>query len=176
MAMFNNQPCSKVEKPHQRKKSPQLEPSHGAPCGVQSSFWMGQSLGNSERPCSGAFFPERGLFFTESTGIYTTWYTTGWWFGFFFTFPYSGNNNPNWLFFQRGWNHQPDLIYNDVPMFTHFYRPTWKGLILHQVWGLRALKFTHKTTTYPRPWPLSADHRSSSNEIIDLDDLEHPFG
>ena len=32
---------------------------------------------------------------------------TGWWFGTFFIFPYIGNSNPNWLIFQRGWNHQP---------------------------------------------------------------------
>ena len=25
-------------------------------------------------------------------------------------FPYIGNNNPNWLIFQKGWNHQPDTI------------------------------------------------------------------
>ena len=30
----------------------------------------------------------------------------------FYDFPYFGNSNPNWLsyFFQRGWNHQPDMI------------------------------------------------------------------
>ena len=30
----------------------------------------------------------------------------GWWFGTFFIFPYTGNNH----IFQRGWNHQPDII------------------------------------------------------------------
>jgi len=38
---------------------------------------------------------------------------TDWWFGTFFTFPYLGNNHPNWrthsIIFQRAWytNHQP---------------------------------------------------------------------
>ena len=41
-----------------------------------------------------------------------TYILSGWWFGTFFTFPYVGNNHPNWLvFFQRDWNHQPDYIY-----------------------------------------------------------------
>ena len=29
-------------------------------------------------------------------------YSTGWWFGTFFIFPYIGNNHPNWLIFFRG--------------------------------------------------------------------------
>ena len=43
------------------------------------------------------------------------WITiTGWWFGFFFIFPYIGNNHPNWLsYFSEGWpNHQPDKNLN----------------------------------------------------------------
>ena len=34
----------------------------------------------------------------------------GWRFGTFIIFPYVGNNDPNWLFFQRGWNHQPVVV------------------------------------------------------------------
>ena len=39
---------------------------------------------------------------------------SGWWFGTFFTFPYLGNNNPNWLsYFSEGWlNHQPGFLIN----------------------------------------------------------------
>ena len=29
-------------------------------------------------------------------------WTSGWWFGTFFIFPYIGNNHPNWLIFFRG--------------------------------------------------------------------------
>ena len=37
---------------------------------------------------------------------------SGWCFGKFLIFPYIGNNTPKWRthIFQRGWNHQPDLI------------------------------------------------------------------
>ena len=39
---------------------------------------------------------------------------TGWWFGTFCIFPYTGNSNPNWQLtvhiFQRSWNHQPDHV------------------------------------------------------------------
>ena len=31
-----------------------------------------------------------------------TWLKSGWWFGTFFTFPYIGNNHPNWLICFRG--------------------------------------------------------------------------
>ena len=38
---------------------------------------------------------------------------SGWWFGIMnLFFSYIGNNHLNWLFFQSGWNHQPD---------THMY-------------------------------------------------------
>ena len=37
---------------------------------------------------------------------------SGWWFGTFFVFPYIGDIHPNWLhnIFQKGWNHQPDVV------------------------------------------------------------------
>ena len=39
-------------------------------------------------------------------------YITGWWFGTFFIFPNSWDDDPIWLInmFQRGWNHQPDCM------------------------------------------------------------------
>ena len=45
----------------------------------------------------------------------------------FFIFPSVGNNHPNWLiFFQRGWNHQPDMIFSclhDIPGIFWLYFP-----------------------------------------------------
>ena len=39
------------------------------------------------------------------------WIEAGWWLGTFFSIIY-GIILPNWLiFFQRGWNHQPDVIW-----------------------------------------------------------------
>ena len=57
-------------------------------------------------------------------------YTTGWWFQTFFIFPYIGNNQPNWLFFRRGWNHQPVYIYiinPDVPFIPQKLDMLWLG-------------------------------------------------
>ena len=40
---------------------------------------------------------------------------SGWCFGTFFIFPSIGNNHPNWLmFFQRGWNHQPEFVVSSL--------------------------------------------------------------
>ena len=36
------------------------------------------------------------------------WIITGWWFGICVFLPYIGINNPNWLIFVKGSNHQPD--------------------------------------------------------------------
>ena len=38
-------------------------------------------------------------------------YTTGWWFQTFFTFPYIGNNQPNWLIFFGGVETTNQYIY-----------------------------------------------------------------
>ena len=48
---------------------------------------------------------------------------TGWWFGTCFIFPYVGNNDPNWLiYFQKGWNHQPE---------THVHLGALKSLYIY---------------------------------------------
>ena len=49
---------------------------------------------------------------------------TDWWFGTFLIFPYIGKDNPNWLiFFQRGWNHQPDISDIVDSSWFHIHHP-----------------------------------------------------
>jgi hypothetical protein len=54
---------------------------------------------------------------------------TGWWFGTWILWLsiYYVNNNPNWRthIFQRGWNHQPDLVQQSFSRFS-----TWKVFCL----------------------------------------------
>ena len=64
----------------------------------------------------------------DNTGILMM--ITGWWFGTSMFFPYIGNNHPNWpIFFQRGWNHQPDFTMGKwwiwIDFFTWFGRHFW---------------------------------------------------
>ena len=62
-----------------------------------------------------------------------------------FSFPYIGNNDPNWLYniVQRGWNHQPVYIYiypmdpNTVwegiwPPKSYPSRISWEGMWIHR--------------------------------------------
>jgi hypothetical protein len=39
---------------------------------------------------------------SDNAGVNGQQWSTGWWFGTFFMFPYIGKNNPNWLIFFRG--------------------------------------------------------------------------
>ena len=65
-------------------------------------------------------------------GQFTQRIPTGWWFGTFFSFPYIGNSNPNWLiFFQRGWNHQPVMDPREpstdiYPVIFHSWNRKWQ--------------------------------------------------
>ena len=50
----------------------------------------------------------------ESFGIlWSSQFVTGWWFGTFFSFPYIGDNHPNWLILFRGFQTTNQVIFKD---------------------------------------------------------------
>ena len=52
-------------------------------------------------------------------------FITGWWLGTFFIFHNIWDNPSHWLiFFQRGWNHQPEYVYNHWILSIFCYHPT----------------------------------------------------
>ena len=71
---------------------------------------------------------------SQYCGITKLRYSSGWWFGTFFTFPYIGNNHSNWLsYFSEGWpNHQPVSIAFRSPSKTTTWiipcDPQWENL------------------------------------------------
>ena len=71
---------------------------------VEYVEWV-DSEKNSFRPicyvdrAHGVFIENWETWFSSMVHI---WYSSGWWFGTLFIFPYTGNNHPNWLIFFRG--------------------------------------------------------------------------
>ena len=55
---------------------------------------------------------------------WSSWSSSGWWFGTFFIFPYIGNNHPNWLIFFRG----VQTTNQDSWSSWSSYFPSWSSL------------------------------------------------
>ena len=55
--------------------------------------------------------------------------SSGWWFGTFLIFPYTGNNHPSWLsYFSEGWpNHQPVMICARAKMGQLWRSQPWRS-------------------------------------------------
>ena len=93
---------------------------------VTKKWWLVPwwSRWDPSRPKPG-IIPSHGRTIRVSEIWSFTQHISGWWFQTFVIFPYLGNNHPNWLFFQRGWNHQPDIVYTVTyiskvfPMYSH---------------------------------------------------------
>ena len=72
----------------------------------------------------------RGVFYKLPHVAHTM---TGWWFGTFFTFPYIGNNHPNWLIFFRGAQTTNQMIYASADFMNHKYWARLMALWLLQI-------------------------------------------